>query len=649
MSEAVEILLSADDQASKEFTKVGDNLGAMSARATQVLAGMEETANDLHAELAALAEQHKAGSLTADQYAAAQTDVLDLLAKNVAETKAYNADLQKATSIVNAAKTSTEKYNEELSELGRLHKSGVLSTEQFTKLESNLKAKIDQASDSFKQQQSDAQKVASVLQSIKAPIDQYNEELAELTRLHKSGALSSDQFGKLEANLKTKIHQTSEAFRQQQFDIQKVKTVLESIKSPIDRYNDELEELTRLQKAGLLTSDQFAKAQANIGTRIQATGNAFKEMGGKAKAGTELFGTIANLSGGSQLGGFAGQLAGLTDKIGAFSEVSKAGGAGAMAFKGGLVAATGVIAFGIGKAIGDVVFETKRWADELENAKKKIIEIDNQMSELQQNRFSDAREDFSLIDDPAEREAAIKSQTELLKKQLGEEQNSVERLSASLEEANAIKKEGRNWFETPAEMNARITSRAAELAQAEKTKKATQDEIAELEKLTSQRAKEVEAIKTANATKLQWQQLVAEDQQKNIDERIKEAELANKEYEDELKNVEALKKAEEDRASKEKEAQAALNAKQSEDAARKLEQDQEAAEGLAERLGAATTNAASESRLLTRGPSQDKTVEVAANTAKANEILANLPSLIATALTPLVGKDKAKVIMELVS
>ncbi len=390
----------------------------------------------------------------------------------------------------------------------------------------------------------------------------------------------------------------------------------------------------------LSADDQASQKLAAVAKATEQNVKQIKDVGGKAKASTELVGQLAGAFGNSQIAGFAGQLAGLTDKIGAFSEVSKAGGLGALAFQGGLIAATGAISFGIGKAIGDVVFETKRWADELENAKKKILEIDNQMSSLQQNRFANAREDLSLIADPAEREAAIKSQTEALKKQLGEEQNSVERLSASLEEANAIKKEGRNWNETLAEMNARITSRAAELAQAEKTKKATQDEITALEKLTSQRTKEVEAIKTANATKLQWEQLVAAERQKNVDERIKEAELAQKEFEDELKNVEALKKAEEDRSKKDQEAQAALNAKQADDNARKMQEEQEAAQALAERMGAATTNTASESRLLTRGPSQDKTVEVASNTAKANELLAEIPQLIATALAAILPKTK---------
>jgi hypothetical protein len=68
--------------------------------------------------------------------------------------------------------------------------------------------------------------------------------------------------------------------------------------------------------------------------------------------------------------------------------------------------------------------------------------------------------------------------------------------------------------------------------------------------------------------------------------------------------------------------------------------DAKDAEDLARKLAAPTTNTATESRLLSRGPSQDKTVEVAANTAKSNEILEGLPESFAKAFAALLPKTK---------
>jgi len=80
------------------------------------------------------------------------------------------------------------------------------------------------------------------------------------------------------------------------------------------------------------------------------------------------------------------------------------------------------------------------------------------------------------------------------------------------------------------------------------------------------------------------------------------------------------------------------------------EQDAKDAAELARKLGEATTNTASESRLLTRGPSQDKTVEVAANTAKTAEAIDMLPEKLAAALEKVLGPKKAKQVkLELVS
>jgi len=617
MSEGVSILLSADDQASKEFTKVGNNLGAMSDQATQILAGMEETAKDLHAELAALAEQHKAGALSAEEYAAAQSSVLDLLAQNVSQTKAFNADLQKASSIVNAAKTTTEKYN---------------------------------------------------------------EELVELARLHKSGALTADQFAKLEGSLKTKINETSEAFRKQQTDLAKVKSVLESIKTPIDRYNEELAELTRLQKAGLITSDQFAKAQANIGTKIQTTGNSFKDMGGKAKGATELFGTIANLAGGSELSGFAGQLAGLTEKTSQFSEVAKQGGAGALAFKGGLIAATAVISFGIGKAIGDIVFETKKWNDELENAKKKLVEIDQKTAKIQKMKFSDTRELITAEADPEARRKLIEAESAALTKQLAIQEQARDSAQKTLEAEKLAKEEHTNIYDTPAMIKEKIDAAQRLVDSSQATVDATREERDEYDKMIGAHAQQVEAIRATSAAKekskgfieslkLEVEYLratkeeqLALDAARNATPEMQDEALALLKERDALKaKAEAEKQAADEKKKQEQEEAKAVEdfikqqkdkKKQVEDlikseqeridlrkieleqgkAAAKIEQlkrkgvdettaqnlvaqdeeikrrEQQLDSGSSSKFGEATTNTASESRLLTRGPAQDNGV-----------------------------------------
>ncbi len=104
-----------------------------------------------------------------------------------------------------------------------------------------------------------------------------------------------------------------------------------------------------------LASKKVAEAARNVERSVKN----IKDVSGKAKASTELFGTLATTLGGSQLGGYAGQLAQLTDRVSQFSEVSKSGGAGALAFKAGLVGVAAVITYQVTSAIASLVFDIK--------------------------------------------------------------------------------------------------------------------------------------------------------------------------------------------------------------------------------------------------------------------------------------------------
>lgn len=126
-----------------------------------------------------------------------------------------------------------------------------------------------------------------------------------------------------------------------------------------------------------LASKKFAIAAANAEKNIKH----IKDVGGKAKASTEFFGQLANVMGGSQLAGYASQLAGLTEKVSQFSEVSKAGGAGALAFKAGLVGLVATISVGVGKAIGDVIFQTEKWNKELERTNELASKLSSQVEQ----------------------------------------------------------------------------------------------------------------------------------------------------------------------------------------------------------------------------------------------------------------------------
>lgn len=183
--------------------------------------------------------------------------------------------------------------------------------------------------------------------------------------------------------------------------------------------------------------DLASKKVADAARNVEKSVKNIKDVGGKAKASTEFIGSLATALGGSEIGSYAGQLAQLTDRVSQFAEVSKAGTAGAFAFKAGLVSLVGVLAFQVGKAIGNVVFETDKMTREFDRAKEAASELNTELARANDQRFANSKEDIELIRDPKEKRAA----QEALFKQLD---NDVQAISGQLKESTKIADE---WAE----------------------------------------------------------------------------------------------------------------------------------------------------------------------------------------------------------
>lgn len=182
----------------------------------------------------------------------------------------------------------------------------------------------------------------------------------------------------------------------------------------------------------IIEADNRASAKFNqLNKDVDASVKQIKEVGGQSKASTELVGTLANSLGSSAIGGFAGELAMLTERVSAFSEVSKAGGAGAMAFQAGLAGVAAVVSFKVGKAIGDVIFQTERWNEALAESVALSEKLDGAIAGLRGQQFVEDAESVRQIVDQEERRAAAKA----LILKLGKEE------AAQVEERNRLQKE----------------------------------------------------------------------------------------------------------------------------------------------------------------------------------------------------------------
>ena len=155
----------------------------------------------------------------------------------------------------------------------------------------------------------------------------------------------------------------------------------------------------------LIEAEDKASAQIVAATKkIEGTVKATKDLTKNAKSSTEIFGSLAGALGGTEIGSFANQIGGLTGKLGEFSEIQKAGGAGSLAFKAGLVGVAGVIGFQLGNALGNAIFQTEKWKQELTEATAEAKRLSDVASKMRSLRFSDEKTDIEIIRDPEKKQ-----------------------------------------------------------------------------------------------------------------------------------------------------------------------------------------------------------------------------------------------------
>jgi hypothetical protein len=155
----------------------------------------------------------------------------------------------------------------------------------------------------------------------------------------------------------------------------------------------------------VIEAEDKASAQAiNASRNIENAVKGVKETGQKAKASTEFIGVLAGQLGGSQFQAAASGVAAITEKVGQFSEVMKAGGVGAMAFQAGVTLLVTTLSFNLGKAIGESIFGVQELKDEFGEARAQIEGFTQSMISAADKGFKEKLEDISLIKDPAKQQ-----------------------------------------------------------------------------------------------------------------------------------------------------------------------------------------------------------------------------------------------------
>jgi DNA repair exonuclease SbcCD ATPase subunit len=387
-----------------------------------------------------------------------------------------------------------------------------------------------------------------------------------------------------------------------------------------------------------LASKKIAQAAKNVERSVKN----IKDVSGKAKASTELFGTLATTLGGSQLGGYAGQLAQLTDRVSQFSEVSKSGGAGALAFKAGLASVVAVISFQVGKAFGNVIFQTEKMERAFNRTKEAAAELNAELARANDQRFANQKEDIALIRDPEKKRA----EQEALFQQLNTD---VQGITAQLADST---KKAEEWADAwqitgnrkayAEEAQKQVEIDKQRLAQAKAQRDELRAELSERKRINDQIRADNEAADKAEQEAIRAKEKAANDLLAAEKAVADEAERAAQKRIDEAKRIENIRQNEIDRLKEEKilltegaeaakrfslERQGVDKESAARIAAAQAELD-EMKKGANGPSSVAIGQQAVQSRLLTRGPAEKGIDKISKNTEQTVERLDNMVRLL---------------------
>ena len=380
---------------------------------------------------------------------------------------------------------------------------------------------------------------------------------------------------------------------------QQAERLMRSLETSSDKYKRQLAELAQYQADGAITAEQFANAEdallskladletnsTNAGAALKGlsesqdavavstekTAEAFKNGGKDVKATTDMFATLAKITGNSELAVLANTVSTVTDKVGQFSEVSKTGATGAMAFKLGLMGLAASAGFAVGKVLADIIWQTEKFERAMASAKETAAELDAQIKKNAATLAANVREDIELIRDPEEKRKAY---TKLLSDLSRDIQTASDVAGKSAREAEEW---ADAWQITGNRKQYAID--AKEQATADKERLAgLKDQRDELVQLVGVRAQENAAIKEANAAKdksesyLETLRQEVEYMKASREEQIKLDALRNTTDEDRGEAERLLKERDAIKAKQDAEREAAAEKKkQQEDAIRTAE------------------------------------------------------------------------------
>ena len=243
----------------------------------------------------------------------------------------------------------------------------------------------------------------------------------------------------------------------------------------------------------IIDAEDIASAKIRkVSDDIERQAGRVETVGKKSRVAGQLLGSMLGGQNGALASQLAGQIGDVTDQVSSLSKASKLTSATSLT----MIASVGAAGFALGNTIGNAIFETKKWKNELKEAQAAMRELADDGVALLEKRWEQAQERIGLLIDPDEQKAALAKMQAQIQTDLGgaDEGGVLGNLKAAKENLEALQSDSLLGFQTD-NHKARIEAEKENVRELKKRRDVLKDLRDEYLDQNSARAKELQLMK----------------------------------------------------------------------------------------------------------------------------------------------------------
>jgi len=182
----------------------------------------------------------------------------------------------------------TEKFNRSLAALDNLFDHSEMTIKEYNYAVDELAKTLPANIAAQEEASAIAAHAESVLKSLRSPVDDYNDALALNEKALKANALTQEQVNAANEMARQKLPEVSAAQKQLNADMERGKKITQSVETETEQYTREVDELSRLLRVGAINEETMARETQRLKVQLQGAENATQSMSDAMREGRSL-------------------------------------------------------------------------------------------------------------------------------------------------------------------------------------------------------------------------------------------------------------------------------------------------------------------------------------------------------------------------